>query len=1013
MAPSSYAAAFFSIAPKSTLLSSPAGLPLPTSSFRKPVVFYSGRAFTRFQNRKFGPVACRSASYSSGEIHIIVGPMFAGKTTTLLRRIQSEDESGRIHGDVDMGSLPAMTFLLMVMLRRPHIVLHGSLRLKFFQRIPSLTLSSPVFFRCFSDSNLEIKGLDEEETEWERLLKPFDLKELRRCLSHRVTPLQLCKLLRLPLDVSVSMELFQRVGAQKGYVHTIDVYYALIDKLGAAGDFKSVDRLLVQMKEEGIAFMESLFIMIMKHYGRAGFPGQATRLLLDMKNVYSCEVTFKSYNVVLEVLVAGNCPVVASNVFYDMLSRGIPPNVYTFSVVMKALCIVNEVDNACSLLRDMTKHGCVPNSVVYQTLIHALSKRDRVDEALKLLEEMFLMGCRPDVETFNDVIYGLCRLKRIHEGAKLIDRMLLRNFTPNAITYGYLMDGLCRAGQVDEAHALLKEVPYPNIVHLNMVINGYVKSDRLDEAKAFFYDKMLKSNFVPDIFTFNILIHGLCRKGFLGSAVEVVNEMASKGCQPNVYTYTLLIDGFCKKGKLEESGQLLNEMSAVGLALNTHGYNTLLHALCKCGNVSEAIHLFGEMSSKGCKHDIFTFNTLIFGLCQANNMEDALRLFHDMVLEGVIADTVTYNTLIHAFLRQGALQDGLKLLNDMVFRGCPLDEMTYNSLIGALCRAGAVGKGLGLFEEMMRKGLVPSNMSVNILINGLCIAGKINNAMEILRDMIHRGMEPDIVTYNTLINGFCKIGHIKEALNIFHRLMGEGIQPDVVTYNTLISGHCRKGMLDDACLLLRKGVENKFVPDHVTWNILVHNFYQCYVTEANQFSYVVSTRKVAVIKSDKDTRYGLDSIVTHDGLKLPCWSLPKLSLFRQSLGVHAYNQLDVIGIDEAQFFDDLYDFCREAADQDGKTVIVAGLDGDYMRRSFGAVLDVIPLADSVTKLNAHCKLCGKPAFFTLRKTDETKVELIAGADVYMPVCRRHFVSGQAVVEATKAVVEESQKVQIG
>ncbi|CAN1142093.1 Thymidine kinase [Linum perenne] len=171
--------------------------------------------------------------------------------------------------------------------------------------------------------------------------------------------------------------------------------------------------------------------------------------------------------------------------------------------------------------------------------------------------------------------------------------------------------------------------------------------------------------------------------------------------------------------------------------------------------------------------------------------------------------------------------------------------------------------------------------------------------------------------------------------------------------------------------------------------------------------------KVAIIKSDKDTRYGLDSIVTHDGLKLPCWSLPKLSLFRQSLGVHAYNQLDVIGIDEAQFFDDLYDFCREAADQDGKTVIVAGLDGDYMRRSFGAVLDVIPLADSVTKLNAHCELCGKRAFFTLRKTDETKVELIAGADVYMPVCRRHFVSGQAVVEATKAVVEESQKVQIG
>ncbi|XP_021294332.1 thymidine kinase-like [Herrania umbratica] len=169
---------------------------------------------------------------------------------------------------------------------------------------------------------------------------------------------------------------------------------------------------------------------------------------------------------------------------------------------------------------------------------------------------------------------------------------------------------------------------------------------------------------------------------------------------------------------------------------------------------------------------------------------------------------------------------------------------------------------------------------------------------------------------------------------------------------------------------------------------------------------------VAVIKSNKDTRYGLDSIVTHDGMKLPCWALANLSSFRQKIGPDAYNQLDVIGIDEAQFFEDLYDFCCEAADRDGKTVIVAGLDGDYLRRSFGSVLDIIPLADSVMKLTARCELCGKRAFFTLRKTEETQTELIGGADVYMPVCRQHYVNGQVVIEATRSVLE-SQKLQCG
>ncbi|PSS10423.1 Thymidine kinase [Actinidia chinensis var. chinensis] len=165
-------------------------------------------------------------------------------------------------------------------------------------------------------------------------------------------------------------------------------------------------------------------------------------------------------------------------------------------------------------------------------------------------------------------------------------------------------------------------------------------------------------------------------------------------------------------------------------------------------------------------------------------------------------------------------------------------------------------------------------------------------------------------------------------------------------------------------------------------------------------------RSVAIIKSNKDTRYGLHSIVTHDGEKFPCWPLADLSSFRQAFGSDAYEKLDVIGIDEAQFFEDLYDFCRKAADYDGKTVIVAGLDGDYLRRRFGSVLDIIPLADSVTKLSSRCELCGKRAFFTLRRTEEMQTELIGGADKYMPVCRKHYVCGQDVREATRVVFED-------
>ncbi|XP_057792948.1 LOW QUALITY PROTEIN: thymidine kinase a [Salvia miltiorrhiza] len=169
-----------------------------------------------------------------------------------------------------------------------------------------------------------------------------------------------------------------------------------------------------------------------------------------------------------------------------------------------------------------------------------------------------------------------------------------------------------------------------------------------------------------------------------------------------------------------------------------------------------------------------------------------------------------------------------------------------------------------------------------------------------------------------------------------------------------------------------------------------------------------SGRAVAMIKSSKDTRYAVDAVVTHDGTKFPCWPLPDLLSFKREIGAEAYQKLDVIGIDEAQFFGDLYDFCCEAADLDGKTVVVAGLDGDYLRRSFGSVLDIIPLADTVTKLTARCELCGKRAFFTLRKTGELQTELIGGADVYMPVCRLHYGNEQRGVSMEAAVVKDKE-----
>eukprot|EP01114_Cavostelium_apophysatum_P019207 TRINITY_DN6126_c0_g1_i1.p1 TRINITY_DN6126_c0_g1~~TRINITY_DN6126_c0_g1_i1.p1 ORF type:complete len:191 (-),score=16.06 TRINITY_DN6126_c0_g1_i1:169-741(-) len=156
--------------------------------------------------------------------------------------------------------------------------------------------------------------------------------------------------------------------------------------------------------------------------------------------------------------------------------------------------------------------------------------------------------------------------------------------------------------------------------------------------------------------------------------------------------------------------------------------------------------------------------------------------------------------------------------------------------------------------------------------------------------------------------------------------------------------------------------------------------------------YTVANRKCLVIKYIKDTRISEDEIAT-DVRQL--WTArPAARLFEtQDLS----ESVEVIGIDEGQFFPDLVLFCEHMANQ-GKIVIVAALDGTFERKPFGETLQLIPLSETVTKLNAVCMVCSGDAAFSKRLGSEKEVEIIGGREKYISVCREcyHKESGEVI-----------------
>ena len=139
-----------------------------------------------------------------------------------------------------------------------------------------------------------------------------------------------------------------------------------------------------------------------------------------------------------------------------------------------------------------------------------------------------------------------------------------------------------------------------------------------------------------------------------------------------------------------------------------------------------------------------------------------------------------------------------------------------------------------------------------------------------------------------------------------------------------------------------------------------------------------------VINHTNDTRVDGDYVQSHDGEKVVAAKTDDLLL----INVRPY---DAIAIDEAQFFPNLKSAVMLMVETHNKHVIVAGLSGDYERKAFGEILDLVPLADNVHFKRALCAKCchpGRPASFTKRLSGET--DLVSVVGTYSAVCRLCF-----------------------
>ena len=146
-----------------------------------------------------------------------------------------------------------------------------------------------------------------------------------------------------------------------------------------------------------------------------------------------------------------------------------------------------------------------------------------------------------------------------------------------------------------------------------------------------------------------------------------------------------------------------------------------------------------------------------------------------------------------------------------------------------------------------------------------------------------------------------------------------------------------------------------------------------------------ANQKVEIYKPCIDVRYSEDKVVSHDS-----HSIPSIPIDSPAKMLEISSDVEVVGIDEAQFFDGtLVDVVQTLANR-GIRVIIAGLDTDFLGKPFGPMPALMAVAEDIQKVHAICVKCGSPANHSHRLSASDELVVLGETDIYEPLCRHCY-----------------------
>lgn len=345
-------------------------------------------------------------------------------------------------------------------------------------------------------------------------------------------------------------------------------------------------------------------------------------------------------------------PIRALEMFYSVAKEdGFKHTLLTYKCMIEKLGLCGEFDSMEKVMEEMRAN--IDNGLLEGVYINSMrnyGKKRKIQEAVHVFERMDFYKCQPTVFSYNAIMNILVENGYFNQAHRVYMTMKDKGIAADVYTNTIMIKSFCRTKRPHAALRLLNNM-YAQGCHLNSVayctvIAGFYQWDHKLEACQLF-DQMLGLGIVPNVTTFNKLLHTLCKKGDIKESEKLLDKVLKRGVLPNLFTVNIFIQGLCSKGRLDEATRMLENKTPIGLYPDVVTYNTLIRGLCKNSKMAEAEIYMNKMVNSGLKPDAFTYNTIIDGYCKSNLVAKAEKILCHAVLRGFVPDEFTYCSLLY------------------------------------------------------------------------------------------------------------------------------------------------------------------------------------------------------------------------------------------------------------------------------------------------------------------------------------------------------------------------------